>query len=278
MLSELLASREPEIPPETFEIIGRILKARTGFSLDGYKDQCVKRRINIRVRATESPSVEAYSALLTEDPAEQERLLRTLTIHVSHFFRNPSTFDKLAAETLPELLARRSPEPVRILSVGCAAGEEPYGMAILLAERFADQLGRGLFQLRGCDVDQNVLAAARAGLFHPDRLNQVSAERLTRWFTGQGAQYELCGEIRSLVTFYQADLNDEVACPESDLILCRNVLIYFERGRQEAILNRFADALGPGGMLVLGKSETIFGSVRRRFRTVCPVERIYRVL
>jgi chemotaxis protein methyltransferase CheR len=88
----------------------------------------------------------------------------------------------------------------------------------------------------------------------------------------------LAEEIRSLVSFQQGDINHAASRPASDLILCRNVLIYFERGRQEEILNGFADALGSGGILVLGKAETLSSANRPRFRTVCPVERIYRVL
>jgi len=267
---------DPEITPETFELIGRVLKARSGFSLEGYKDKCVKRRINIRIRATHSPTPEAYGALLIENAVEQEHLLRVLTIHVSHFFRNPSTFEKISSDIVPELLRERGPG-LNLMSVGCAGGEEPYSLAIMLRERYPEQVARGLFSIKGTDVDLQTLESARKALYHPDRLGEVAPERLARWFTREGERFRLNEEIRSLVSFSHADLNHPVPCKECDLILCRNVLIYFERGRQEAILNGFADALGSGGTLILGKSETLFGAVRRRFRTVCPVERIYRV-
>ena len=276
MLTGLPRPSDPEIAPETFARIAAILKAHCGFNLEGYKDKCVKRRINIRVRATQSPSSEAYATLLTHDAAEREHLLRVLTIHVSHFFRNPSTFEKLSGEILPGLLQER--HRVRVLSVGCAGGEEPYSLAIILRERFAGELAEGLVQIRAIDVDAATLEQAREALYRTDRLAEVSPERLARWFTPEAERYRLNREIRGLVGFGQADLNDPAAGAECDLILCRNVLIYFERGRQEEILNGFADALGGGGILVLGKSETLFGSARRRFRTVCPVERIYRVL
>jgi chemotaxis protein methyltransferase CheR len=278
MLSGVLRGCDPDISPETFEMIGRVLKARYGFRLEGYKDKCVKRRINIRVRATQSSSPEAYRALLTENAAEQEHLLRVLTIHVSHFFRNPSTFEKLTREILPELLHSRAPRELRLMSIGCAAGEEPYSLAIILREHFAEALAAGRVSIRGTDVDLATLDGARKALYHPDRLAEVAPELLSRWFTREGERFRLNQEIRSLVDFGHADLNDPQAIKECDLILCRNVLIYFERGRQEEILNGFADALKSGGILVLGKSETLFGAVRRRFRTVCPVERSYRVV
>lgn len=272
----LQGSVEPDIAPETFETIGRILKARSGFSLDGYKDKCVKRRIHIRVRATQSPSPEAYGLLLTESPAEQERLLRVLTIHVSHFFRNPSVFEKLAAEILPDLLAKR--RTLSLLSVGCAGGEEPYTVALILRERFPLPLEEGRFSITGLDVDAATLEQARQALYHPDRLAEVPSEMLSRWFAAEGQRLRLSDEIRGLVDFDRTDLNQQKAWEPCDLILCRNVLIYFERNRQEEILNGFADALCPGGILVLGKSETLFGTARNRFKTVCPVERIYRAV
>ncbi|HJV64341.1 MAG TPA: protein-glutamate O-methyltransferase CheR [Geomonas sp.] len=277
MLSKILRG-EPDIPPETFDTIGRILKARSGFSLQGYKDQCVKRRIHIRMRATDSASPEAYSALLTESPAEQDLLLRVLTIHVSHFFRNPSTFEKLAAQIIPELIARHRARQLRITSVGCAAGEEPYSLALIMRERFPELIEGERLSILGIDIDQGVLEGAQSGIYHPDRLAEVPPELRARWFTPHGQQFQLSQEIRSLVSFRQCDVGDAAPLPASDLILCRNLLIYFERGKQEEILNGFADALGPGGILVLGKSETMSGASRSRFRTVCPVERIYRVL
>ena len=280
LLNGLPRGLDPELSPEAFELIGGILKAQCGFGLEGYKDKCVKRRINIRVRATQSPSPEAYGALLARDACEREHLLRVLTIHVSHFFRNPATFDKLSAEILPRLIReRRAPREIRLVSLGCAGGEEPYSLALILRERFAAALASGLFSIRACDVDAATLETAREALYRPDRLAEVAPEILARWFTREGERYRLSQEIRALVDFRQADLNDPApAAEECDLIMCRNVLIYFERGRQEAILNGFADALKSGGTLVLGKSETLFGSARKRFRTVCPVERIYRVI
>ncbi|WP_224984709.1 CheR family methyltransferase [Geomonas agri] len=276
MLSGITGSVEPDIAPDTFEVIGRILKARSGFTLDGYKDKCVKRRIHIRVRATHSPSPEAYGELLTQSTAEQDHLLRVLTIHVSHFFRNPTVFEKLGSEILPELLERC--DQVRAISVGCAGGEEPYTLALLIKERFPEAADAGRVTILGVDVDSGILEQAREGVYHPDRLAEVSPELLERHFSPEGGRYRLRSEIRSHVLFEHADLNHRQGWDPCDLILCRNVLIYFERERQETILNGFADALSPGGYLVLGKAETLFGTARKRFRTICPVERIYRAL
>lgn len=279
MLTLLIKSRDPEISTDSFEAIGRILKTECGFSLDGYKDRCVKRRIGIRLRAT-SRTPEDYRELLARDAGERQHLLRALTIHVSQFFRNPSSFEKLSNEIIPQLIRERgASRALRLLSVGCAGGEEPYSLALIIRERFADALAQGEILIRGTDVDASTLEAAREALYGPERLSEVPGELLERWFSPEGGRYRLSPEIRSLVSFERVDLNDPPHRAEPcDLIMCRNVLIYFERDRQEAILNRFADLLTEGGFLVLGKSETLFGSARRRFRTVCPVERIYRAV
>jgi chemotaxis protein methyltransferase CheR len=267
-----------DISTETFDEIGRILRERSGFCLEGYKDKCVKRRINIRVRATQCTCAETYCTLLAGNEAEQDHLLRVLTIHVSHFFRNPSTFEKISGEILPELLAGRAPENIRLMSVGCAGGEEPYSLALIVREQFARELAAGRVRIDATDVDPTTIEGAKKALYYPDRLAEVSPELLSRWFTPEGGRFRLHEEICSLVHFGHADLNSLEPIERCDLILCRNVLIYFERKRQEVILNGFADALQSGGILVLGKSESLFGAARARFRTVCPVERIYRVI
>lgn len=274
MLDGVNGGAEPDIAPETFEVIGRILKTRSGFTLDGYKDKCVKRRIHIRVRATQSPSPEAYGELLGQSAAEQDHLLRVLTIHVSHFFRNPSVFEKLATTVLPDLFATR--ERLKLMSVGCAGGEEPYTLAMILKERFPERV-QGV-DIRGVDVDAATLEQAREAIYHQDRLGELTPGQLERWFEPEGARFRLRPELAGMVAFSRADLNHQKEWEPCDLILCRNVLIYFERERQETILNAFADALAPGGYLLLGKSETLFGTARKRFRTVCPVERIYRAV
>lgn len=271
----------PDIPAATFDAIRRALKELRGFNLDIYKDKCIKRRIAIRIRKTNSPSATHYAELLTRNAAELDHLLRVLTIHVSQFFRNPSTFQKLREDIFPYLFGhcdRMSRTELRIWSVGCAMGEEPYSAALVLKHFLAGLMtGRGL-SILATDVDQEVLENARKGIYREERLAEVPAEVRERWFAPTEGKFQLAREIMDMVTFGRGDLSDVSAFPESDLILCRNVLIYLERSHQDKVLTAFADALGPGGILVLGKAETLVGESRRRFQTVCPMERIYRVV
>jgi chemotaxis protein methyltransferase CheR len=270
-----------DISPEAFDIISRILKNRTGFNLLCYKDKCIRRRIGIRIRATHSPTADAYCELLLENDAELDHLLKVLTIHVSHFFRNPPTFAKLKGEILPALfkLARQEGrESLSFWSVGCAAGEEPFTLALILKEAFAPELMKTGASIIATDVDATTLNMARTAIYTEDRLVELPEEVKVRHFTPVDTKYHLKPEIREMVSFRQSDLSEIDSFIESDLILCRNVLIYFEREHQEKILLGFAKVLRTGGFLVLGKSETLTGEGRKRFRTICPIERIYQVI
>ncbi len=270
-----------DISQEAFDILRKILKSRTDFNLVCYKDKCIKRRINIRIRATHSPTAEDYCELLLASDAELDHLLRVLTIHVSHFFRNPPTFAKLKCEIFPILfkLARQEGrDSLSFWSVGCAAGEEPFTLAVILKEAFAHELKRTGVSISATDVDAATLTMARNALYTEDRLAEVTEALKSRFFTQVDTKYHLKPEIREMVSFRQSDLYETSSFIESDLILCRNVLIYFEREHQEKILLGFAEVLRKGGFLVLGKSETLTGEGRKRFRTVCPIERIYQVI
>ncbi len=271
----------PLISAEAFEIIRRVLKNKKGFNLDNYKDKCIKRRIAIRVRATHSTSAEEYCELLIRDATELDLLLKVLTIHVSQFFRNPPTFAKLQKEILPYLFARAASTQKSALncwSVGCASGEEPYTLALLLRESFAAAMARTSVAILATDVDEGILETARNGVYSEERLAEVPHPVRKQWFAFREGKYHLLPEIRAMVDFRWGDLFERDSFMTSDLILCRNVLIYFERQQQENILTGFADILGGGGILALGKAETLVGASRRLFQAVCPVERIYKVV
>jgi chemotaxis protein methyltransferase CheR len=269
-----------DISADAFEMIRATMKSAKGFNLDIYKDKCIRRRIAIRIRATHCRTAEEYGNLLRQNPLESDLLLKVLTIHVSQFFRNPSTFDKMRTEIIPYLFnatGTKEGEGLTFWSVGCASGEEPYSIALILKEFFPRETKKGRISILATDVDENILEAARSGVYGEERLVEVPESMKERWFSKEEGKYFLVPEIKEMAEFRKMDLFDRESFPESDLILCRNVLIYFEREQQERILNGFADVLRSGGILILGKSETLFGSIRARFQTICPVERIYRV-
>ena len=255
-----------------------LLDAKSGFRLGDYKSSCMKRRIAIRMRARHCRDMAEYCGLLRRNEDELEQLLSTLTINVSHFFRNPSLFDTLRRHVFPGLFslsARRENRCLRLVSLGCASGEEPYSLAILLREHFGRELGLMPVEITGFDIDARAIAMAQDAEFCRERLKDVPAPLVKRYFRERDTCFRLVDEIREMVVFRCDSLASHELYMNSDMLLCRNTLIYFARSEQERIINGMADALNPHGVLILGRAESLVRGSRRRFRPLDPVERIY---
>lgn len=277
MVSE---SSSLDISDEEFAEIRNALLFNRGFNLDAYKDRCVRRRIAIRVRATHCASVKEYCDHLHSHKPEIDHLLKVLTIHVSQFFRNFSTFEKLRLEILPYLfdVARsRGLKELKIWSLGCASGEEPYTLALILAEQFAEVIKEIPVLIEATDIDSSTLELAKSGLYPAERMQEMPEQYLHKYFKLQDNQYRLSPEIAAMVTFTTGDMFNDLLYRNCDLLICRNVMIYFSREQQDRIFRNIARVLNPEGFMVLGKSETLLGESRALFQTVCPVERIYRL-
>lgn len=281
-MKKILASQTPpesvEIGDEELTEIGLILEMRRNFSISVYKDKCMKRRIAIRMRSCNCNDVATYCNLLRQNDHELGLLQKTLTIHVSQFFRNPPMFEKLRTEVFPHLFSNSGGNhaSLRIWSLGCAGGEEAYSLAILLQEHFSDQIKQIPTLIDATDIDQETLLAAEKAEYNEDRLKDLPDKIRERYFRQCGSRLQLSTVIREMVTFSQGNITSLEMYRPHDLVLCRNTLIYFTRADQEKILNGIAAILPTGGILVLGKSETLVGDVRRKFTAICPIERIYR--
>ena len=217
-----------------------------------------------------------YLERLAGDEDELDALLATLSIHVSQFFRNPDTFLALERHVLPDLCRRARAAgrgALRLWSVGCAGGEEPYSLALLVDELRPAGLE---ISILATDVSEPVLDTARDALFDPARLLEVPPAVRDRYFAGEQGRFRLDARVRAMVRFERHNVMTATEFPPADLILCRNVLIYFTREEQARILARFAAALPEGGALVLGRAETLVGPERQLFRAEFPAERIYR--
>jgi chemotaxis protein methyltransferase CheR len=269
----------PEVSDEELAEVGAILKRWRGFSLAVYKDACMKRRVAIRMRSTRSSNAAAYCELLNRSDQELALLQKSLTIHFSQFFRNHTVFEKLRKEVIPELFAHRPDdwdEPLQFWCLGCAGGEEPYSLAIMLREFFSREIRHMRLSLLGTDIDDATLQAARSAEYDEGRFKEIPAGLRERYFRRSGQLFRLIPEARDMVLFRKADMCNPEEYVPSNLVFCRNTLIYFTRSEQEKILNRIADILKPDGILVLGKSEMLVGSSRDRFTPICRTERIYR--
>jgi chemotaxis protein methyltransferase CheR len=274
---DITAVQLPELSSQQLDSLDNLLSgAGLQFPLSSYKDSCIKRRIALRIRACGVEDADSYLNLLSLDQVECEKLVRTLTIHVSHFFRNPGVFELLKKEILPALFQGKADgERLNIWSLGCAKGEEPYSLALLLLSDFPEQFEK-MVSLLATDIDLQVLEQAREGFYDPAALKELTLAQTEAGFTYASGRYKVRQELSQSVEFRQMDITQVEEYPATDLVLCRNTLIYFNRTAQEKILHGLADILSDNGILVLGKSETLVGSARRRFSVVCPVERVYR--
>jgi chemotaxis protein methyltransferase CheR len=231
------------------------------------------------MRASGAHSYADYQALLDRDPEEYARLRDTITINVTRFYRNVETWELIRSAVLPHICGETR-GPIRAWSAGCASGEEPYTLAMLMADYFESR-GRGdeldRVTVDATDIDRECLARARAALYRPETLTEVPNQLITRYFERTEAGYRVIEPVRRRVQVHAADLCAEPPLSRSyDLILCRNVIIYFEREMQERIFATFADALAPGGFLILGKVETLSGPARNQLTLLDARERIYR--
>jgi chemotaxis protein methyltransferase CheR len=256
------------VTQEPFEALTEKISRERGISCASYKDKCLKRRIAVRMRARGVHTYQDYAKLLDQDAREYQELLDTLTINVTKFFRNPETWTALQ----PYLAAlARTRAKLRVWSAGCASGEEPYTIAVLLAEVLGES-ARERAAVDATDIDRLSLERTHQAQY-PDAAFTEMPTHLRRRYFADGQPLPL---IRELVHVRTHDLTRErPPRPPYDLVVCRNVVIYFERQAQERLFQVFIDALAPGGVLLLGKVETLFGPARERLKLVDPRERIY---
>lgn len=268
--------------PGDFDRLTRKISADRGFGCASYKEKCLRRRIAVRMRARGVHTYEDYAKILDSDGAEYDRLLDALTINVTKLFRNWDAYASIAANVVPELWKRQTPD-IRVWSAGCSSGDEPYSLAILFHRHAATtgmmpQLSR--LDILGTDIDRQVLAAAERGEFDEADFADTPEDLRARYFS-KTAPFTVVPSIRELVRFQRRDLLSQSPPVENgpfDLVVCRNVLIYFDRETQERLFTAFHEALAPGGFLVLGKVETLLGKARSMFAPIDARERVFRRL
>lgn len=280
VVSEHSSAESLEIGDDALAEIGFILEMRRDFRISIYKDNCMKRRIAIRMRSCGCVDAAAYCNLIRQSDQELDLLKRTLTIHVSQFFRNPSMFEKLQSVVLPDLFRKAESERrcLRFLSLGCAGGEEAYSLGIILQLFFPRELQRTAVEIHASDIDADILQVAARAEYNEERLKDLPDFIRERYFFPEGLHLRLSAQIREMVSFHQQNIMETESLEPCQLVLCRNILIYFTQPDQEKIVRGIAHILPAGGILVLGKSETLARGVRGLFTTVCAVERIYRRL
>lgn len=258
------------------QIVG-LLQRHTRHDFSLYKPSTLHRRIERRMAIHGIASLPQYADFLQQNSQEIDLLFKELLIGVTHFFRDPSAWEYLANVALPDLLARRSAEPsLRAWSVGCSTGEEAYSLAMVFTEAVQRLPQPQAFSLQifASDLSPDAIATARRGLYPRSIDAHVSADRLERFFIPHEGDYQINQNIRDMVLFAQHDVVLDPPFTKLDIIACRNLLIYFDSMLQRRLLPLFHYSLRPGGLLLLGSSETV-GRSHHLFVPVHAKNRIY---
>ena len=244
------------------------------FSL--YKPSTLLRRVERRMHVHQLPSMADYVLYLQRNPQELDVLFSEMLIGVTAFFRDPQVWHDLAAQVLPALQATQRSGPVRAWVLGCSTGEEAYSLAMLLRETQDPQAPVPLaVQIYATDLNPSAIAVARKGWYSAQALADLSSTRRERFFTPHEGGFTVHPDIRAMVMFARHDVIVDPPFTQLDLLLCRNVLIYFNATLQRRLMPLFHFSLRAGGTLVLGSAETV-GRSQNLFSTLVPRSRIYR--
>lgn len=250
-----------------------LLQRRTGHDFGQYKRNTSIRRLERRMKALQSETVEQYVQLLEREPEEADKLFNDLLIGVTRFFRDPEAFETLGREVIPKLFeGKEAGSPVRVCVVGCASGEEAYSIAILLCEHASTLDNAPKLQIFATDIDERGLEIARKGRYPESVAEHVSAERLGRFFSKQDGTFQVNRDLREICIFSNHSFIKDPPFSRLDLISCRNVMIYLGPDLQQRIIPLFHYALRSGGFLFLGPSESasshhaLFGAIDKKHR------------
>jgi two-component system CheB/CheR fusion protein len=243
---------------DNLQRIFTMLRGATGVDFRQYKLPTIERRLQRRIVLHKLSKLEDYVRFLRENPDEVHALYADILIHVTRFFREPDSFAALAEHVLPRIIAeQRGDAPIRAWVAGCSTGEEVYSLAMVLLECLGDQVGRIPVQIFATDVSEEAIRQARAGSYPASIANDVSPERLRRFFTKLDGSYRIAKSVRDVCVFARQDITRDPPFSRLDLILCRNVLIYLSTALQRRLMHVFHYALRSGRFLVLGHAETI---------------------
>lgn len=268
-----------------FEILN-VLKEKENFDFEAYKMPMLIRRIDNRILKTNAKTPEQYLLVLENNGAELAALLNNFLINVSQFFRDSLAFDFLYEKVIPSLVStvlERDEKSLRIWSAACAAGEEAYSLAILLDEYLLKEKLDIRIDFFATDYDLLALERAQKACYSFSDLEDVKTKYLRKYFNRKGEKYYLNSEIKSYVQFSKYNLLDtnSYAPSESifggfDIVLCRNVLIYFQEEAQNRIFQKFQKSLRSNGILFLGEAEMPTLEYKSKFIQVNDCCKIYR--
>jgi chemotaxis methyl-accepting protein methylase len=265
----------PKVPDEDVRRVVDFISQRRGLDLSSYRCTFIYRHLRGRMADTQAGNYLEYIERLRRDPDELQKLLHDLSINVTQFFRDADVFAAFRNLVVPALTGSGNPHKrlVRIWSAACASGQEPYSIAMLMSEACA---GRDLtVRIIGTDVDAEALDKAGKGRYTEEELKSLPDRTLVgKYFDRDGDAFTVKESLRQIVRFERHNLISDPPLKFVDVIFCRNVMIYFNRELQDALMVKFAQGLNPNGWLVIAKVETVHD--KALFCAVDPIRKIFR--
>ncbi|GGI78140.1 CheR family methyltransferase [Legionella impletisoli] len=255
------------------------IKNMSGLDFSQYRPSCLKRRIDSRLRLINLQSYEDYLTFLDLNPSEIDALLNYLTINLTEFYRDKEAWNIIAHEVAPSIIEEKATErrsSINIWSAGSSSGEEAYTLAMIFLEALGKQKKEFSLMIYGTDIDVASLERAKAGRYPAKNLEFLPKSMLKRYFIQDNEDYVVSPLLKKVTQFQRHDLISSKPLKSMDLIVCRNVLIYFNRPLQANIFEMFHQSLKKNGFLMLGKTEFLLSNVAHRFEIYHLRERIYK--
>jgi len=252
-----------------------------GFDISQYKDSYIERRVNTRVNLTHRDDIKSYIELLRNNPEELNKLMDALTVNVTEFFRNTETFAALETDTIPKILQNKETDSravIKVWSAGSSSGEETYSLAILFLEALRKSKKEYDLMIYGTDIDRKSMIQAKSGIYESNKVSRIRKDLLDRYFEEHGNEYRIKPFVKEHVNFSYLDLTSDFVknLATYELILCRNVIIYFTLDVKRSLFMKFYQMLRKDGFLIIGKNEAITGKAVDYLETVNLSERIYK--
>lgn len=252
-----------DMSPAEFHDWQTLLEERSGMVVSEQRRSFLQANLSARMREVGAPDYATYYRQVTSGPrgaVEWSTLMDRLTVQETRFFRHPASFELLKAHLDQCLEQRAGDRPLTLWSVGCASGEETYSLAMTAAEAQAHSSAKVGFGVTGTDISLSALAKCRAAVYSARRLEQVEPALRERYFLSlPDDRFQVVPDLAARVCFARLNVLELANSPISgmDVIFCQNLLIYFRRWRRRDILNRLAECLAPGGLLVIGVGEVV---------------------
>lgn len=255
-----------------------MVKEKGHLDFSQYRSPCIQRRIQSRMFSHKVNTYQEYLQYLQHNPLEMELLLKALTVNVTEFFRDKTTWNILANHIIPNIIEKKIKKDlrhIRIWSAGCSSGEETYSLAMLFHEILGTRLKEFTLRIYGTDIDKNCLEQAKKGCYSKKQIQTLPSDFIHKYIDVDSDDYLIKENLRDIISFQYKDLNT-LPLANIDMIICRNVLIYFTRELQTTLLQKFHTALRENGFLILGRTESILSHAQQQFDIINAKERIYQ--